>query len=183
MIRRFGDTSTRTSGLPSRSQSGRSARSTHGRLLGAREYSNPTGKFDAAGRLLAGRTITLDLTDYVFAPGAVFGNITVTSPLGNGYLVVYPSDPRPPTSSINFVQSQTIANFSLTGMSPFITISIFASATTHVIFDVTAFAVGHSDFVNPSILPAAMPAAAPAALSAEPPEWFKSKQSRRAAAR
>jgi hypothetical protein len=183
MIRRFGDTSTRTSGLPSRSQSGRSARSTHGRLLGAREYSTPTGKFDAAGRLLAGRTITLDLTDYVFAPGAVFGNITVTSPLGNGYLVVYPSDPRPPTSSINFVQSQTIANFSLTGMSPFITISIFASATTHVIFDVTAFAVGHSDFVNPSILPAAMPAAAPAALSAEPPEWFKSKQSRRAAAR
>jgi hypothetical protein len=161
--------------LPQRALDTRSA-------SGRARVTDPVGKFDSAGRLLAGRTITLDLTDFVFAPGAVFGNITVTGPLAAGFVSVYPSDPRPPTSSINFVTGQTIANFSLTGMSAGLSIRIFASATTHVIFDVTAFAVGSADFVNPAILPTVAAMSTTATLTAEPPEWFKLKQARRGAA-
>jgi hypothetical protein len=144
---------------------------------------DPAGKFDSAGRLLQGMAITLDLTDFVFGSGAVFGNVTVSGPLAAGFVVVYPIDPRPSTSSINFGPGQTIANFSLTGMSPDVGIRIYASRTTHVIFDVTAFAVGSADFVNPDILPAVAAAQIAAPLTAEPPQWFKGQRTRRAAAR
>jgi hypothetical protein len=144
---------------------------------------DPAGKFDSAGRLLAGSTITLSLTDFVFAPGAVFGNITVTGSLAAGWVIVYPSDPRPSTSSINFVAGQTIANFSLTGMSAGLSIRIFTQSTTYVIFDVTSFAVGSSDFINPAILPTVAAAGATATLTAEPPEWFKHKQAQQRTAR
>jgi hypothetical protein len=150
---------------------------------GRARVTDPTGKFDSAGRLLAGRTITLGMTDFVFAPGAVFGNITVTGSLAGGFLTVYPSDPRPSTSSVNFVTGQTIANFSLTGMSAALSITIFTQSTTHVIFDVTAFAVGSSDFINPAILPTIAATGATATLTAEPPEWFRLKKARHAAAR
>jgi hypothetical protein len=150
---------------------------------GRARVTDPAGKFDSAGRLLAGSTITLDLTDFVFGFGAVFGNITVTGSLAGGWVIVYPSDPRPSTSSINFVAGQTIANFSLTGMSPDVSIRIFTQSTTYVIFDVTSFAVGSVDFVNPDILPAVAAAQIAAPLTAEPPQWFKGQQTRRAAAR
>jgi hypothetical protein len=123
------------------------------------------------------------LTDFVFGSGSVFGNVTVTGSLAAGFVVVYPSDPRPSTSSINYVPGQTIANFSLTGMSAALSIRIFTQSTTHVIFDVTAFAVGSTDFINPAILPTVAATGTTAALTAEPPEWFELKQARRAAAR
>jgi hypothetical protein len=162
--------------LPQRALDTRSA-------SGRARVTDPTGKFDSTGRLLAGRTITLSMTDFVFAPGAVFGNVTVTGPLAAGFVVVYPSDPRPSTSSINYVPGQTIANFSLTGMSAALSIRIFTQSTTHVIFDVTAFAVGSADFINPAILPTVAATGTTATLTAEPPEWFKLNQARRAAVR
>jgi hypothetical protein len=69
---------------------------------------DPAGKFDAAGRLLGGRAITLALSAFVFG--------------------------------------------------------IFASTTAHVVFDVTGFAVGSADFINPAIL-SASPAGAGARRS------------------
>jgi len=153
-------------------------RSTAGRA----RVLDPAGKFDSAGRLLAGSTITLALSDYVFGFGAVLGNLTVTGPLAGGFLVLYPADPRPPASSINYVKGQTIANFSFTGLhftGTDFTVRIFALSTTHVIFDVTGFAVGSSDFINPAILPAV--AAQTSRINpAAAPEWFRNVQARRA---
>jgi hypothetical protein len=141
---------------------------------------DPAGKFDSAGRLLAGSTITLSLTDYVFGFGAVLGNLTVTGPLAGGFLVLYPADPRPPASSINYVTGQTIANFSFTGLDftgADMVVRIFALSTTHVIFDITGFAVGSIRFLNQAILPAAA-AQASRINRAAAPEWFHNQQAR-----
>jgi hypothetical protein len=143
---------------------------------------DPVGKFDSAGRLIAGKAITLALSQYAFGFGAVLGNLTVTGPLAGGYLTLYPADPRPGVSSINYVTGQTIANFSFTGLhfnGADFTVRIFAVSTTHVIFDVTGFAVGSSDFINPAILPS-IAAQTSRINPATAPEWFRNQQARRA---
>jgi hypothetical protein len=143
---------------------------------------DPAGKFDSTGRLLAGKTITLSLDQYVFAifGGGVLGNLTVTGSLAGGHLVLYSEDPRPPVSSVNYVTGQTIANFSFTGLDFTGTdtvVRIFALSTTHVIFDITGFAVGSIFFINPEILPS--PAARASAINvAAAPKWFRDQQAR-----
>jgi hypothetical protein len=145
---------------------------------------DPAGKFDAAGRLLGGRTITLTLAEYVFAPGGVFGNLTVTGPLASGHLTLYTVDPRPGTSSINFVANQTIANFSFTGLNftgTDVTVKIYARSTTHVIFDVTGFAVGSDFFIFPGFRQAVAPTALAKAVDmSAAPAWFREQQARKA---
>ena len=163
--------------IPVRPQRALDTRSVAGRA----RVRDPAGKFDSTGRLIGGRAITLGLSDYVFGPGAVFGNLTITGPLAAGFAVVYPADPRPSVSSINFVTRQTIANFTFTGLTftgTDDTVRIYSSATTHVIFDVTAFAVGSADFLNPAILSAAAAPAGAIDLAAAP-QWFRTQHARR----
>jgi hypothetical protein len=145
---------------------------------------NPAGNFDASGRLLGGHTITLTLGEYAIGFGSsVFANITVVSPTAQGFVSVYPADPRPLPSSINFAANQTLSNFAFSGFSfdgNDSTVRIFALVTTHVIFDVTGFAVGSSDFINPEFLPPA-PASATAARvqkidPAKAPAWYKAQR-------
>lgn len=116
---------------------------------------NPAGNLDSAGRLMRGRTIHVNLDDFVYLGQAVYGNVTVTGALAAGFLQIFPhSAQRPPAfSTINFQAGQTLSNFFLTGISPVIDyISVHAQQTTHVILDVVAFVVGTGS-VNPSILP------------------------------
>jgi hypothetical protein len=152
---------------------------------GRSRVTDPAGKFDSAGRLLGGRTITLSLSQYVFGFGGVLANLTVTGSLAGGYLVLYPADPRPVSSSINFAKGQTIANFSFTGLhfTGDDTVRIFAATTTHVIFDVTGFAVGSTDFINPEIVPLSAAALTGKINLAKAPEWFRAQQARRGSLR
>lgn len=145
---------------------------------------NPAGNLDSAGRLLGGHAITLSLGDFAFGFGAVFGNLTVTGPLATGFASVYPDEPRPATSSVNYNTGQTSSNATFTGFTftgDDITVRIFAGSTTHVIFDVAGFAVGSTGNINPEILPAATSAAARARqikLSAAP-AWYRKQQAQR----
>jgi hypothetical protein len=145
--------------------------------------NNPAGNFDATGRLIGGHTITLSLADFAIGFGAVLGNITVTGTAGAGFVSVYPADPRPTPSSINFVAGQTLSNFSFTGWSfdgSDLTVRIFALVTTHVIFDITGLAVGSTAFINPEILPAAATSAASRRIDlAKAPEWFRKQHAQR----
>jgi len=106
-----------------------------------------SGKFDSTGRLLAGKTIHINLTSLVTFGDGVTSNLTVTKPATGGYLTLWSGAvTRPTASSINFAAGQTIANLTVSGLAEFSTtatdtIAIFASATTHVILDVAAFAV------------------------------------------
>jgi hypothetical protein len=108
---------------------------------------DPARKFDSTGRLLAGNIIHINLTSLVIFGDGVTSNLTVTKPAAGGFLTLWSGAvARPTASSINFVAGQTIANLTVSGLAEFSvtatdTIAIFASATTHVILDVAAFAV------------------------------------------
>lgn len=115
---------------------------------------NPAGNLDTSGRLLAGRTIHINLEEFVFIGEALFGNVTVVGPLANGFIQIFPYGiQRPAVSTINFHTNQTLSNSFMSGIGYVVDyISLYASRTTHVIVDVVAFVVGAGQ-VNPAILP------------------------------
>jgi len=151
--------------------------------------TNPTGNLDSTGRLLAGKTIVVSLAGLEVAAAAAYGNLTVVSPVGPGYITLWPGGTRPATSSINFIAGAIIANFAVTGITNSntdSTVSIYSSVTTHVLLDVTAFAVGSPGQVNPGVLPASAAAATSAqgaargALAARAkagtlPKWYSGR--------
>jgi hypothetical protein len=151
---------------------------------GRRQLINvPAGTLDSAGRVIGGRSVTLSLNEQVASFGGVYANVVSTGSTAGGFLQIYPAEPRPGASTVNFAAGQTIANFSLTGLNfddaNGFTVKLFASVTSHVIVDVTAFAVGSPAFINPDIQAVATRAtpAQRAALSRRlekvRPEWAK----------
>jgi len=117
---------------------------------------DPSGKFDSSGRLLAGKTIHLDLSSLVFFGDAVTANVTVTKPAAAGSLTLWSGAvARPSGASMNFASGQTIANLAVSALAEFSqaatdTIAIFVTATTHVILNVAGFDVGNFGQVNPA---------------------------------
>ncbi len=105
--------------------------------------STPLRAYDSrtsGGRLIAGTTRTITLPSSVVAPGVtgVLVNVTATNAASPGYLKVYPaSGAVPAASAINFVTGTAIANAVVVGVSNGRQVKIFASATTHVILDIT----------------------------------------------
>jgi cell wall-associated NlpC family hydrolase len=84
----------------------------------------------AGAALGAGEELTLALS------GAAALNLTVTGPLGSGYLTAYPcGSTRPVVSNLNFGAGQTVANAAVVPASPIGTVCVFASVATHVVVD------------------------------------------------
>jgi hypothetical protein len=112
---------------------------------------NPSS-LDAQGRLRAGQTMRVNLADFVFFGLAIYGNVTVTQATAAGFVTLFPMGTRPPTSTVNFVAGQTVANFAVCGIGFDATfddfVSIFASQTTHVILDLTGLSVFHPGQVS-----------------------------------
>jgi hypothetical protein len=140
----------------------------------------PAGTLDSTGRIIGGKSVTLSLADLIGSDGGVFANVVSTGSTAGGFLQIYPADPRPGASTVNFAAGQTIANFSFTSIdTTAFTVKIFASVTSHVIVDVTAFATGSPAFINLDILPstarttAASRAARAAHLERVRPDWVK----------
>ncbi|MEZ5217291.1 MAG: hypothetical protein R2715_12110 [Ilumatobacteraceae bacterium] len=80
--------------------------------------------------------------------GTVFGNLTVTDPLADGYATIFPCHDGPPTpltSNINFVAGQTIANSFITRADTDGDICVTPNASAHVIVDL----VSESRLVDP----------------------------------
>jgi hypothetical protein len=126
--------------LDSRTQTGRD------------NVTNPSGNFDSKGRLLAGHTIEVTLAGLEMGAAAAYCNLTVVAPLDTGWMTLWAGDAQPATSSINFITGAVIANFAVTGTSASDTVSIYTTATTHVLLDITAFAIASPGQVNPTIL-------------------------------
>jgi hypothetical protein len=155
-------------------------RTVNGRL----SILNKTGNLDSAGRLLAGHTINIDLGSLEVAAASAFCNLTAVRPLTGGFMTLFPGGTRPSTSSINFSAGAVIANFAATGTSPTAdTVSIFSSATSHVLLDITAFNVGSPAQINPAIVPSAALIAtgrqlAQRAKAGTLPDWYNGAASR-----
>lgn len=143
---------------------------------GRAKIVNAAGNLDSAGRLLAGHSIDIDLSSLEFAATAAYCNITIVGPVNGGWLTLWPGGTRPSVSSINFTANAVIANFAVTGTSATDTVTIFASTTTHVLLDVTAFAVANPSQINPSVMPATMTMAsqrlATRAKTHNAPSWY-----------
>jgi hypothetical protein len=63
-------------------------------------------------------------------------NLTVTDSLGAGFLTAYPcSEGRPPTSNLNFVAGEVVANFVLVQPDADGDVCVYAHSPTHVVVD------------------------------------------------
>jgi hypothetical protein len=147
---------------------------------GRAQITNAAGNLDSAGRLLALHTIVISLASLEVAAEAAFCNLTAVLPLGPGNMRLWPGGARPATSSINFTANAVIANFAVTGTSAKDTVSIFSTATTHVLLDVTAFAVGNRGQVKSTILASAGLSTTSQRLAARAkagtlPEWYRAR--------
>jgi hypothetical protein len=143
---------------------------------------------DSSGRLLGGNTMTVRLDDFVFNAYSVLGNLTAVQPVADGFLVIFPTGaPRPVASNVNYARSLfALSNFAVSASGAFDigggvkvdAVSIFASATTHVIFDLAAASVPSFGNVSPVLLRAGT-ADAQHALSvrkqSNPPTWYKTR--------
>ena len=68
----------------------------------------------------------------------VLVNLTTTQPDNSGFLTAYPCDEnRPPTSNLNVVAQQTVANFATVRPDAAGNICVFTQSSAHVIVDVT----------------------------------------------
>jgi hypothetical protein len=69
------------------------------------------------GKLRGGQWIDVAIafTGPDFSLDAIFANLLVISPVRGGWAVVHPPGVRPPTSSLNFVTGQAIANAAFVG--------------------------------------------------------------------
>jgi|GEM_PF-3299560 len=121
-----------------------------------------TSPFNAAGSLIPGQQVVLDLGSLATVATGFVGNVTVTNTTQPGFVTVFPSGTQPQTSTINFAKGWTIANgflvgAGLSGTSPIITIT--ASSPVAVIIDITAVVTYSADLVTARLAAALAPSA------------------------
>ena len=117
------------------------------------------GQFEGIGPVGVGQTVTFQVTGRGGIPEgsqAASLNVVAISPVGSGFLTVYPCDqPRPdPAASVNYDGDDVRPNAVLTKLSATGTVCIYTLRATHIAVDVNgAFAAG-SGFtsVNPARL-------------------------------
>ncbi len=117
---------------------------TPARLLETRAAAGMLGY--AGAKPVAGQVVQLQVTGRGGIPasgaGAVALNITATEAAGAGYVTVWPCGAAPPgTSTLNLQQAgSTVANLAVVGLGTGGTVCLWASAGTHLMADVTAWA-------------------------------------------
>jgi hypothetical protein len=147
-------------------------------VAGRAHILNPSGNLDAGGRLLANHIIEVTLGTLEVAATAAFCNLTAVSPAAAGYLTLWPGGALPTTSTVNYAKgSFATANFAVTGTSATDTVFIYSYATTHVLLDITAFAVGTAGQINVPLAGVAANGSgqrlAARARAGTLPSWFK----------
>jgi hypothetical protein len=144
---------------------------------GRKYILNASGNLDSTGRLLAGKTIYINLGSLVSIGDAVSANLTVIDPAANGWVLVWSgAGTQPDVSSIAFSSAEDIANFTMSAIADHTigsttytdTIAVSASATTHVLLDVVGFYVASFAQVNTTasgLTPAAVSRASRSAIA------------------
>lgn len=97
------------------------------------------GDVEGVGKVGTGQTLRIPVSGraaYGSANAGALLNVVATGSATPGFLTVYPCDqPRPNTSSVNFMPFQTIANSVVVGATG--DVCVYASAATHVVVDIT----------------------------------------------
>ena len=105
------------------------------RVLDTRE----TTGVRVAGKVPGGKVLELDLRGFVAeSTTAVALNVTVTEPVGEGFLTVFPCDQAVPNASnLNFVSGEIVPNLVNAKLSITDTVCFFSNQSTHLVVDVT----------------------------------------------
>lgn len=144
---------------------------------GRAHIANAAGNLDSLGRLRAGHTIVIRLNSLEVAADAAFCTLSVVAPLASGSVTLWASATRPGTSSMYYRAGGITSNFAVTGTSSADTVDLYSSATTHVLLDISAFAVGNPGQINPAVFSAAASSTASQRLAAHTragtlPDWY-----------
>ncbi|MEP7192142.1 MAG: CHAP domain-containing protein [Actinomycetota bacterium] len=112
-------------------------------LSPARVLDTRTGLGAPTSAVAGGHAITLKVTGHGGVPAsgvkAVLVNVTVTGPAGAGYVTIYPGSTRPTASNLNYARGDTIANSVIAKVAPDGTITLYTSATTHLVTDINGY--------------------------------------------
>ncbi|MCB1002226.1 MAG: 5'-nucleotidase C-terminal domain-containing protein [Acidimicrobiales bacterium] len=66
-------------------------------------------------------------------------NVTATNPVNPGYVTAYPCGTKPPTSNLNFLAGQTVANAVVTSLSSSGTVCFASSVDTDLVVDINGW--------------------------------------------
>ena len=75
-------------------------------------------------------------------PAGIVGvsvNVTITQPVGGGYLTAWPCGERPVASTANFARGDTVANAAHLPLSASGSLCLFSTTTAHVVIDVNGW--------------------------------------------
>jgi hypothetical protein len=100
--------------------------------------TRPNGAPINAGTPLAFRVAGLGGVPGAGVDAAVL-NVTVTEPVGAGYVVVYPCGPVPWASNLNFVATQTVPNAVVAKLDGSGNVCVWSTTPAHVLVDVTGY--------------------------------------------
>jgi hypothetical protein len=109
---------------------------------------------DSSHRLIGGKTLELQLDEFVKFAYAVHINLTAVTPTGGGFLTAFGSQDsgglplRPTASNVNYSTGVTIANHTVSPLSDVFSLYIYASKTTHVLVDVQGWTLPDFSFLN-----------------------------------
>jgi hypothetical protein len=122
---------------------------------GRRLILNPAA-LGTDGRLRAGQTMNVDLSEFVLVGDAVFVNPAAIAPNTGGFLSLFPlGNAVPATANVGFGTNSNVSNFAIVGIGfnqqTDNGISVFASNVTHVIIDIYAFVVAHPSVVSANL--------------------------------
>ena len=105
-----------------------------------RVFDSRDGQTDTAPNLAAGHNVVLHLAGRSGVPAdasAVVLNVTVTNPLGAGFVTVWPCDqPRPMASNLNYSNGQTVPNAVVTKLAAEGSVCLFALTAADLVVDV-----------------------------------------------
>lgn len=121
-----------------------------------------SGAFDSGGRLLAGKTVHLDISDLVSFSWGAFVNVVTFGQLGGGFITVWPyGSPKPTPATVQFYKGVSVRNTTLSpvGFDDTRTdaLSIWTSATTYFTIDILGVVINHWASLSGSAMAAATP--------------------------
>ena len=68
-------------------------------------------------------------------------SVTVTNPVGAGFITVYPCGIIPLASNLNYVAGQTVANATIVKLGPGGTVCLFNSEATDLVVDINGYLI------------------------------------------
>jgi hypothetical protein len=119
-------------------------------LASSLSWSNQASAYPSGGALPAPLTLVVFPGPGVGVPVGAAGvivNVTIVSPLEDGWARVYPCGAPPSTSTLNFVADQTVPNLAVTGLAADGSFCIDTSSTADVIVDLAGYLPASSTLI------------------------------------